>query len=387
MSGKLITMGSEKGWAYIGHAMGLANGTFIFSGTLGFAAFCLLLLQSPSIIRHAFYETFLHIHILFAMTAVVAVWIHLKGRAAQTLLLGAVILWALERSMRIYLIIRNNFSKRGVTKAEIEALPGDALRVTLRTARTWKFQPGQHIYLYIPSIGMWTSHPFSLAWSEESSDLSAEKSLPVSRQDLFAGATKSTSLIIRRRTGFTDTLYRKAEAASKVGPLQTTALVEGPYGNQSFQSYGTVLLFAAGVGITHQVPHVRDLVAAYANGTAATRKVVLIWIIQSPEHLEWIRPWMTQILGMEKRRDILKIMLFVTRPRSTKEIHSPSASVQMFPGKPDVSALIAKEQERQVGAMAISVCGTGGLSDDVRKGMRERCEDSEIDFFEEAFSW
>jgi hypothetical protein len=147
------------------------------------------------------------------------------------------------------------------------------------------------------------------------------------------------------------------------------------------------MLFAAGVGITHQVPHVRDLVAAYANGTAATRKVVLVWIIQSPEHLEWIRPWMTQILGMEKRRDILKILLFVTRPRSTKEIHSPSASVQMFPGKPDVNALIAKEQERQVGAMAISVCGTGGLSDDVRKGARERCEDSEIDFFEEAFSW
>lgn len=387
MSGKLITLGADKGWAAMGESMSPAHGDFIFSGTVGFAAFSLLLLQSPSIVRHAFYEIFLHVHILLALTAVVAVWIHLKEKAAQTLLLGAVICWALERLMRVYLLVRNNFSKRGVTKAEIEALPGDALRVTLRTSRPWKFRPGQHIYLYIPSIGMWTSHPFSLAWSEESSNVSGEKDLPISRQDIFAASTKSTSLIIRRRTGFTNTLYRKAEAASTVGPLQTTAFVEGPYGNQSFQSYGTVMLFAAGVGITHQVPHVRDLVAAYANGTAATRKVVLVWIIQSPEHLEWIRPWMTQILGMEKRRDILKILLFVTRPRSTKEIHSPSASVQMFPGKPDVSALIAKEQERQVGAMAISVCGTGGLSDDVRKGARERMAETEIDFFEEAFSW
>jgi NAD(P)H-flavin reductase len=192
------------------------------------------------------------------------------------------------------------------------------------------------------------------------------------------------SLIIRRRTGFTDSLWRKA--AGK-GPFTASALVEGPYGNECFQSYGTVMLFAAGVGITHQVPHVRDLVAAYANGTCATRKVILVWVIQSPEHLEWIRPWMTQVLAMERRRDILKILLFVTRPRSTKEIHSPSASVQMYPGKPDVRALITREQEKQVGAMAISVCGTGSLADDVRRAMRERCEVTELDFYEEAFSW
>jgi len=147
------------------------------------------------------------------------------------------------------------------------------------------------------------------------------------------------------------------------------------------------MLFAAGVGITHQVPHVRALVAAYANGTSATRKVVLIWIIQSPEHLEWIRPWMTNILGMEKRREVLKILLFVTRPRSTKEIHSPSSSVQMYPGKPDVEALIVQEQAKQVGAMAVTVCGTGSLSDDVRKAVRDRSARTNMDFVENAFSW
>ncbi|KAI7515284.1 ferric reductase like transmembrane component, partial [Hortaea werneckii] len=197
---------------------------------------------------------------------------------------------------------------------------------------------------------------------------------------------QSMSLIVRRRTGFTDKMFKKAER-SPAGKFITTAFVEGPYGEQCLQSYGTVMLFAAGVGITHQVPHVRDLVNAYADGTCATRKVVLVWIIQSPEHLEWIRPWMTQILGMDKRRDILKILLFVTRPRSTKEIHSPSSSVQMFPGKPDVGALIDKEQAAQIGAMAVSVCGTGGLADDVRRATRQRCHATEMDFFEEAFSW
>lgn len=307
----------------------------------------------------------------------------------QTFVLGALVLWVLERFARIVSIVRHNVGRKG-TKAEIEALPGDAVRITLRVANPWRFRPGQHIYLYIPTVGMWTSHPFSLAWSDdESTSLTSEKglgSLPMARQDILASKVSTMSLIVRRRTGFTDSMFTKAES-SPAGKFTTNAWVEGPYGSQDLSSYGTVMLFAAGVGITHQVPHVRHLVASYANGTCATRKVVLVWIIQSPEHLEWIRPWMTQILGMEKRRDILKILLFVTRPRSTKEIHSPSSSVQMFPGKPDCGALVEKEQERQVGAMGVSVCGTGGLSDDVRKACRERMEVTEIDFFEEAFSW
>jgi hypothetical protein len=39
-------------------------------------------------------------------------------------------------------------------------------------------------------------------------------------------------------------------------------------------SYGTVMLFAGGVGITHQVPLVRDLVAGYANGTVVSLNVL-----------------------------------------------------------------------------------------------------------------
>ncbi|TKA30964.1 hypothetical protein B0A50_01932 [Salinomyces thailandicus] len=387
MSGKIAVMGSDKGWAMIDTAM--ASSQMILTGTIGTCAFIAILLQSPSIFRHAFYETFLHVHIALVIVAIAAVWIHLDSLPQQSFVLAAIIVWVIERCIRIYSLIHRN-TGNGVTKAEVEALPGDAVRITLRIAKPWRFQPGQHIYMYMPSVGLWTSHPFSLAWSDDQPAFPHEKPLPTTTMDFSAPRrAQSMSLIIRRRTGFTDKMFTKAER-SPSGKFLTTAFVEGPYGgnlNQSFQSYGTVLLFAAGVGITHQVPHVRDLVHAYANGTCATRKIILVWIIQSPEHLEWIRPWMTQILGMDKRRDCLKILLFVTRPRSTKEIHSPSSSVQMFPGKPDVGALVEKEQAAQVGAMAVTVCGTGGLADDVRRATRERCQRTDVDFFEEAFSW
>jgi hypothetical protein len=98
----------------------------------------------------------------------------------------------------------------------------------------------------------------------------------------------------------------------------------------SYPHAGLVMLFAAGAGINHQIPYVRHLVEGYPAGTAAARKVVLVWVTQSADHLEWIRPWMTQILAMERRRDVLLIKLFITRPKDGKEVASPSATVQMY---------------------------------------------------------
>jgi hypothetical protein len=96
---------------------------------------------------------------------------------------------------------------------------------------------------------------------------------------------------------------------------------------------------------------------------------------------------MTSILAMERRREVLRILLFVTRPRTAQEIHSPSATVQMFPGRPDIETLVQLEVSQRVGAMAVSVCGTGSLSDDVRHAVRKRQAHAEIDYFEESFTW
>ena len=291
----------------------------------------------------------------------------------------------MQRSIRVCTLVYRNCG-RGGTKAVIEELPGDAVRVNLKMARPWRFQPGQHVFLTIPSIGLWTSHPFSVAWSNEDDQLDTEKGMSLDRQDVLATAGTTMSLVVRRRAGFTDALH--AQVAKSEGCLTVNAYVEGPYGgHQNLNSYGTVLFFAGGVGITHQVPFVRDLVAGFANGVVAARRVLLVWVIQSPEHLEWIRPFMTSILAMDKRRDVLRIQLFITRPRSTKEIHSPSATVQMFPGKPKVDTLVQMECENQIGAMGVSVCGTGSLSDDVRDAVRRRQGWRNIDFFEESYSW
>ena len=362
------------------------------------SAFVALLLQSPSPIRHAFYETFLTGHILIVVFALVVIWIHTKEFGnIHTVLYGVVALWAFERSARLTRLIYRNVGAGG-TKAHVEVLPGDAVRVTMDVARPWTFQPGQHAYIYMPTCGLWTSHPFTVAWSENtvrvqdvesSSEGDAEKGgsiITETQQNVLGTGKTKLSFIVRRRTGFTDSLYQKA-SKSVSGKFSTSAFVEGPYGGESLRSFGTVLLFAAGVGITHQTGHIRDLVVGFHNGTVATRKVVLVWAIQNPEHLDWIQPWMTQILSLPRRREILRIMIFVTRPRSTREVQSPSASVQMFPGKPNVQALIAQEVEESVGAVGVNVCGVGGFADDVRRACRSWMGKVDIELVEESFSW
>ncbi|KAG9238146.1 ferric reductase like transmembrane component-domain-containing protein [Amylocarpus encephaloides] len=376
---------STKGWA--GVAASINHNPFIMWGLIGTVAFVFISIQASSILRHAFYETFKYLHIASAILAIIAVWYHLKldDLPQLPLLYGVVAIWGAERLTRLLIVAYRNFGRRG-SRTLVEALPGNACRVTVNLARPWTFKPGQHAYLYMPSIGLFQSHPFSVAWSEEAENLSSEK-LAMNRQDVLEMRKTSMSFVIRGRTGFTNKLCQKAEAA-RDGKLYTKCWAEGPYGGMHMMhSYGTVMLFAGGVGITHQVPHVRDLVSGFANGTVATRKIILVWIIQSPEHLEWIRPWMTAILALDRRRDCLRIMLFVSRPRSTKEIHSPSATVQMFPGRPNIETLIDIEMENQVGAMGVTVCGSGSLSDDVRSAVRARQHARNIDFIEEAFSW
>lgn len=361
---------------------------YMLWGFIATAAMVVIGIQASSMFRHAYYETFKLAHIALAIVSVLGLWYHLDLKHLPQIkyLYAVVALWAFDRGARLLRLGYRNLGAGG-TKTLVEALPGGACRVTVTMARPWTFKPGQHAYLYMPTIGFWQSHPFTVAWSDEADTPLDKDKLPMGRQDVLAMKKTTLSFIVRGRTGFTNALYNRA-AARPDGRLITRCLVEGPYrGSSRLHSYGTVMLFAGGVGVTQAVPHVRDLVAGYSNGTVATRKVIMVWAIQSPEHLEWIRPWMSEVLAMEKRREVLRIMLFVSRPRSTKEIHSPSSTVQMFPGRPNIETLLGMEMESQVGTMAVSVCGPGALSDEVRMAVRKRQYSGNVDFVEEAFSW
>jgi hypothetical protein len=166
----------------------------------------------------------------------------------------------------------------------------------------------------------------------------------------------------------------------------TFGFIEGPYGgHHSLDSYGTVLLFAGGVGITHQVMYIEHLIRGAYNGTTCTQQIKLVWVIPNSEELEWIRGWMDVILKMKNRRKILKVDLYISRPK--KRVDSKTTSITMRPGRPPTANIIDDAIKDRQGAMAIVTCGSGGFADGVRFEARKRIEDGAIDVIEEAFTY
>ena len=377
---------------------------FLAYGLLGTVALAIIMLQAPSTIRHAFYESFLHIHQALAIATIIGVKVHCKLGVlpGESYIDWVIALWVLERSARLFRIIYRNVSMRRFSKITVEALPGkdvEACRVSIELVRPWKYRPGTHTYLYLPTVSLWMNHPFSIAWSEEretpyltpqpEKPSSTNVNVEAAMSKLPARTSSTTiSLIIAKRTGMTATLFNKARASPN-GVLTTYGLVEGPYGGiDRLHSYGTVILFAAGVGITHQIGHVRDLLQGQRAGTVATQKVVLCWSVKNTETLEWIRPWMDEILQMGNRKQVLRVLLFVTQPRSAREAVSRSETVQMYPGRCNPAVLLGKELAGRVGATAVTVCGPGAFADEVRGAVREIVGDgATVDFVEESFTW
>jgi predicted ferric reductase len=425
--------------------MSLATSVSYTWGMVGMCAFGVVLIQSVGPIRHAFYETFLNGHRILVALGTAGVYIHLdKANLPQVPYVQlALAMWVGEWAWRSGRIIYHNFSrKRGITRVTIEALPAEACRVTFDLSRPWHWTPGCHVHAYLPSFALWSSHPFSVAWAENrsrdgTSDAEINEKLAVHRKtavsmslkELEAGGrpplasrqstlTKlsggnrmttvtelthkpqppnialprdagvtSVSLVMRARTGMTRKLYDRA-ANSPSGIITTWGAIEGPYGgHESMSSYGTVILFAGGVGITHCVGYVHHLMQQYQAGTSSTQKILLVWSVPNTEALEWVRVWMDKILRMEGRREVLRIQLFVTKPRHRGEVISNTGSVQMFPGRCNPQTILQKEMQERIGSMGVTVCGPGAFSDSVRAAVRGVVRDGSVDFVEEAFTY
>lgn len=383
---------ADGGWDSVRHKV--LYDAFITSGTVGSLALAIILILSISPVRHAFYETFLNTHIILALITFVGTLIHctsasLPGGLPQlSWIIAIFVLWMLERAARMFRLVYCNWSSRGYSEAFVEPMPCEACRVTIHLPRDIDVKPGQHAYLRFAGVSPWESHPFSIAWFEHRYD----ELLPTDEKDKTKLANPigtTLSFLISAQTGFTRQLYDKA-CEGRGRAIRMRAAVEGPYaGHHSLDSYGHCVLFAGASGISHQISFLRHLIDGYNAGTVATRRVTLVWIVRDYDALEWARPFMDKVLRMPGRRDIVRIKVFITRPKSANQIQSSnSTTVHIYPGRPNIPMLLSKEVMEQMGAMVVTVCGPGGLADDVRDAVRKAQDERQVvDFIEESFTW
>ncbi|RII24504.1 hypothetical protein CUC08_Gglean011509 [Alternaria sp. MG1] len=186
----------------------------------------------------------------------------------------------------------------------------------------------------------------------------------------------------------TSSLYKLA-AKYQDAQVHLWGAIEGPYGGyHSLDSYGTVVLFAGGVGITHQLSFVRHLLNAHNSNVVATQKISLVWCIANLDALEWVRSWLDEIAAIQHFREVVSIRLYISRMVSSElGGRSIPAYLDVRLQRCEVQSVLDGEVLAQIGAMAVSVCGPRGFSDSVRAAVRRRVSVRSIDLFEEAFSY
>ena len=81
----------------------MSKGAIVADNLQSAIGFVILVLHSFSALRHAFYETFLHLHILLVIVALGFLWVHLRHYGQLKYLQAAIIAWSLEVSYPLQL--------------------------------------------------------------------------------------------------------------------------------------------------------------------------------------------------------------------------------------------------------------------------------------------
>jgi NAD(P)H-flavin reductase len=199
------------------------------------------------------YEFYVIQHLASIAVFLWLLWNHVPSYAMYNIWL-AIGFIAFDRVARgLWLLVRNIHVFSGNTdlslvqrlgyKTEISALPGRVTRVIIQDL-PFKWTPGQHIYIWIPSLGLVESHPFTIANPHPNP----------------SGASRTRAdaeLFIRAHAGFTRRLHALAQrrAATPGAAVALRSFVQGPYGSHpDWSAFDTLLLVSASTGASFTLP-------------------------------------------------------------------------------------------------------------------------------------
>ncbi|KAF4462510.1 FAD-binding domain-containing [Fusarium albosuccineum] len=223
------------------------------------------------------YECMSALHLAFAATGVASLRFHLRAgntlHAPKIYLILAISAFVLIKTIGLLKILFTNISTKFISTACIQQIR-HGVEVQVSMPRPLNFHAGQFVYLSIPRLAAFQSHPFQIAW-----------------EYLSESGCQVLVFVVQPRHGFTSSLRLATPMTDYV------AFIEGPYGSPAVQhEYGTVLLFATGIGIAGQLPYMKEQLRLYREWRTKTRRYVLYWVNEwINEILSWNINYVTAI--------------------------------------------------------------------------------------------
>ncbi|KAL4982288.1 ferric reductase like transmembrane component-domain-containing protein [Aspergillus falconensis] len=340
-----------------------------YMGVVATIIMSFMLVQSMTILRHKGYETFLIIHIIFAIVVVYALFRHTSfdGTKWNGYLWPMVVIWGFDRTVRFVRIAYCNLSVRFwksavTTSSKVEYFEdSDLIRVELTPSAALTPRPGQHYYLYQPlTLKGWENHPFTLG----------AYVLPQSDEEHC-----KLIFYIRPYDGWTRRV--RDQCRNTQAGMQSRLLVEGPYGHTApLHTFDTVLMVVGGTGIAAAVPYIIDHLLRITEGRTRTLRIKLVWSARTKEM--YSRVFCDELANL-LHHETISTAFYCTKGRtSLPDIKSEASNASS-----DAVASSDSTTEKK-GADV-----TAQMADDCRQTVYEIMKGGfkDIEYYEEAFGW
>ncbi|KAM5543941.1 hypothetical protein V8D89_002558 [Ganoderma adspersum] len=405
------------------------NGRVALTALIAFSA---LILVSLRPIRSQAYEIFYFVHFFMVLIFLLGGYFHANHYRFGAYVWPSLLIWALDRFIRLARVVYYNHLYFGFSKkanrldASIELLSPHFVRLHIQRPPHFSWTPGQTAFLTMPAVSgnPLESHPFTIASVDSHYQLTGtstgtdantsaaadnEKKGAVAvavdaarASDDVAPYWKELTFLINVRSGFTRRLAARAKVGEKV-----KVLVDGPYGfSPNLDNDDTVVLIAGGSGVTFTLSTFLGVLSHVQSGRSACRRLIWIWSIREPGHIEWVSKALTKALELAPADLEISIRIYVTSKggeRSGKEadpnalgevrewkdddsVHSSSEgtavgrsrppsllsfdAVQVYEGRPELYSLLREEVDATNGRISVTVCGSQGIARACRKALR-----------------
>lgn len=305
------------------------------SGVILYFIFLMMMILSLPPVRRRFYEFFAFTHIILGMAFFGVIWWHIKGEFASPIYIYATVgIFVFSNILRI--VHRNRSFLRGNPlckcgwngalggfPTKIEQLPGKITKLTVDVPACMRWKPGRHSYIRMPRISIFGNHPFTIASIPSTSShepnqlvflirahagftrvlsqraaLHQQHPAPItSGHNSTSSSTSNVPLLVEKskHASFSDLEAQ----APRLGYSPLRTIVDGTYGTYTgplHRTFDTVVLIAAGTGITAALPYALDLSvrmrdAALTGGSmaCAVRDVRLVWTVRDAAWVGWVR--------------------------------------------------------------------------------------------------
>lgn len=361
----LLTMLHTIGVTFNGKGVGnyetRNSRAYVQWGYVAFIAMIIMCVQAMSFLRKNNYETFLLMHIILAVFAIVGGWIHCEENVFEDYYTCAAVVWAFDRFVRLVRMMTF-----GVRSALVELKVDETLKVTVERPTWWKASPGAHAFVsfFRPTM-FWQSHPFTVMSVDE----------------------KTITFCMKIKGGFTHGLmqYLVNQPGQKA---QVKISVEGPYGGHlSLSRYDRNVMISSGHGIPGLYAEALDLAAKQENSS-----IKFIWIIRQFKSIEWFYEELMKLnhpnisLDVYVTRGELEVNPFwsegsISEENSDKNEKHPEKTtnvedlkqklshVTFYENRPNINQIVAEEIQQATGSVAFSSCCHASIDDDVRKAV------------------